>query len=295
MSDKPLIQAFFDEATNTISYLVADPKTKRAAVIDPVLDYDPKSATVEIRSARAILAAANENGYLVEWSLETHAHADHLSGSPYVKAKTGAKIGIGENIKEVQRIFRPVFNATDLKTDGSDFDRLFSDGERFGIGNLEVEVFHTPGHTPACISYKIADAVFVGDTLFMPDYGTARADFPGGDAHTLYHSIQRLLALPPETRLFMCHDYKAPGREQYAWETTVAEQRLKNIHVRQGVTEDEFVAMRIGRDATLSAPTLLLPSIEVNIRAGRFPAADANGVRYLRIPVRFKADAEIGL
>lgn len=291
----PFDPSFFDEATNTISYLVADPKTKRAAVIDPVLDYDPKSATVEIRSARAILAAANENGYLVEWSLETHAHADHLSGSPYVKARTGAKIGIGENIKEVQRIFRPVFNATDLKTDGSDFDRLFSDGERFRIGNLEVEVIHTPGHTPACISYKIADAVFVGDTLFMPDYGTARADFPGGDAHTLYHSIQRILALPPETRLFMCHDYKAPGREQYAWETTVAEQRLKNIHVRQGVTEDEFVAMRIGRDATLPAPTLLLPSIEVNIRAGRFPAAEANGVRYLRIPVKFKADAETGL
>ena len=227
--------------------------------------------------------------------METHAHADHLSGSPYVKAKTGAKIGIGENIKEVQRIFRPVFNATDLKADGSDFDRLFSDGERFRIGNLEVEVIHTPGHTPACISYKIADTVFVGDTLFMPDYGTARADFPGGDAHTLYHSIQRILALPPETRLFMCHDYKAPGREHYAWETTVAEQRLKNIHVRQGVTEDDFVAMRIGRDATLPAPTLLLPSIEVNIRAGRFPAAEANGVRYLRIPVKFKADAETGL
>ena len=295
MSDKLLIQAFFDEATNTISYLVADPKTKRAAVIDPVLDYDPKSATVDIRSVRAILNAANESGYLVEWSLETHAHADHLSGSPYVKAKTGAKIGIGENIKEVQRIFRPVFNATDLKTDGSDFDQLFKDGERFRIGSLEVEVIHTPGHTPACISYKIADTVFVGDTLFMPDYGTARADFPGGDAHTLYHSIQRLLALPPETRLFMCHDYKAPGREQYAWETTVAEQRLKNIHVRQGVTEDEFVAMRIGRDLTLSAPTLLLPSIEVNIRAGRFPAAEANGVRYLRIPVKFKVDAETGL
>ena len=295
MPDTPLIRAFFDEVTNTISYLVVDPKTKRAAVIDPVLDYDPKSATVDVHSVRAILTAANEAGYLVEWSLETHAHADHLSGSPYVKAKTGAKTGIGENIKEVQRIFRPVFNATDLKTDGSDFDRLFGDGERFRIGNLEVEVIHTPGHTPACISYKIADAVFVGDTLFMPDYGTARADFPGGDAHTLYHSIQRILALPPETRLFMCHDYKAPGREHYAWETTVAEQRLKNIHVRQGVTEDDFVAMRIGRDATLPAPALLLPSIEVNIRAGRFPVAEANGVRYLRIPVKFKADAETGL
>ena len=206
MSDKPAIRAFFDEATNTFSYLVADPATKRAAVIDPVLDYDPKSGEVDVRSVEAVLAAAREAGYTVEWSLETHAHADHLSGSPYVKARTGAKIAIGENIKEVQRIFRPVFNATDLKTDGSDFDRLFKDGDRFKIGGLEVEVIHTPGHTPACISYKIADAVFVGDTLFMPDYGTARADFPGGDAHKLYRSIRKLMSLPPATRLFMCHD-----------------------------------------------------------------------------------------
>ena len=200
MSDKPAIRAFFDEATNTFSYLVADPATKCAAVIDPVLDYDPKSGEVDVRSVEAVLAAAREAGYTVEWSLETHAHADHLSGSPYVKARTGAKIAIGENIKEVQRIFRPVFNATDLKTDGSDFDRLFKDGDRFKIGVLEVEVIHTPGHTPACISYKIGDVVFVGDTLFMPDYGTARADFPGGDAHKLYQSIRRLLSLPPRTR-----------------------------------------------------------------------------------------------
>jgi glyoxylase-like metal-dependent hydrolase (beta-lactamase superfamily II) len=289
MSGKPAIRAFFDEATNTFSYLVADPATKRAAVIDPVLDYDPKSGEVDIGSVEAVLAAAREAGLTIEWSLETHAHADHLSGSPYVKAKTGAKIGIGENIKEVQRIFRPVFNATDLKTDGSDFDHLFKDGERFKIGELEAEVIYTPGHTPACVSYKIADAVFVGDTLFMPDYGTARADFPGGDAHKLYRSIRRLLSLPPQTRLFMCHDYKAPGRDSYAYETTVAEQRARNVHVHEGVGEDEFVAMRNARDATLSAPTLLLPSIQVNIRAGRFPPAEANGVRYLKIPVKFKA------
>jgi glyoxylase-like metal-dependent hydrolase (beta-lactamase superfamily II) len=292
MSGKPAIRAFFDEATNTFSYLVADPATKRAAVIDPVLDYDPKSGEVDIRSVEAILAVAAESGLTIEWSLETHAHADHLSGSPYVKAKTGAKIGIGENIKEVQRIFRPVFNATDLKTDGSDFDRLFKDGERFEIGRLEVEVIHTPGHTPACISYKIADAVLVGDTLFMPDYGTARADFPGGDAHKLYRSIRKLMSLPPETRLFMCHDYKAPGRDTYAFVTTVGEQRSRNVHVHEGVGEDEFVAMRNARDATLSAPTLLLPSIQVNIRAGRFPAAEANGVRYLKIPVKFRNGAQ---
>ena len=289
MSGKPAIRAFFDEATNTFSYLVADPATRRAAVIDPVLDYDPKSGEVDIRSVEAVLAAAREAGLTVEWSLETHAHADHLSGSPYVKAKTGAKIGIGENIKEVQRIFRPVFNATDLKTDGSDFDHLFKDGERFKIGELEAEVIYTPGHTPACVSYKVADAVFVGDTLFMPDYGTARADFPGGDAHKLYRSIRRLLSLPPQTRLFMCHDYKAPGRDSYAFETTVGEQRARNVHVHEGVGEDEFVAMRNARDATLSAPTLLLPSIQVNIRAGRFPPAEVNGVRYLKIPVKFKA------
>ena len=289
MSDKPAIRAFFDEATNTFSYLVADPATKCAAVIDPVLDYDPKSGEVDVRSVEAVLAAAREAGYTVEWSLETHAHADHLSGSPYVKARTGAKIAIGENIKEVQRIFRPVFNATDLKTDGSDFDRLFKDGDRFKIGGLEVEVIHTPGHTPACISSKIGDVVFVGDTLFMPDYGTARADFPGGDAHKLYQSIRRLLSLPPRTRLFMCHDYKAPGRDSYAFETTVDEQRTRNVHVHEGVEENEFVAMRNARDATLAAPTLLLPSIQVNVRAGRFPAAEANGVRYLKIPVKFKS------
>jgi len=288
MSQQPLIQAFFDEPTNTVSYLVADPVTKIAAVIDPVLDYDPNSSQVDSRSVDAILRAAKDLGYSIVWSLETHAHADHLSGSPYVKAKTGAKIGIGDHIKDVQRIFRPVFDATDLKTDGSDFDHLFSDGERFKIGGLDGEVIYTPGHTPADITYKIEDAAFVGDTLFMPDYGTARADFPGGDAHMLYRSIKKVLALAPETRLFMCHDYKAPGRDNYAWETTVRDERENNVHVKDGVSEDAFVAMRNKRDATLSAPRLLLPSIQVNIRAGKFPPAHINGVRYLTIPVRFK-------
>jgi glyoxylase-like metal-dependent hydrolase (beta-lactamase superfamily II) len=291
-SAKPAVQAFFDEPTNTVSYLVADPATKNAAVIDPVLDYDHNAGEVDTRSVEAILRAAEEAGYRIVWTLETHAHADHLSGSPYIKAKTGAQIGIGEHIKDVQRIFRPVFNATDLKTDGSDFDHLFNDGERFRIGELEAEVIYTPGHTPADVTYKIEDAAFVGDTLFMPDYGTARADFPGGDAHQLYRSIKRLMILPPETRLFMCHDYKAPGRDHYAWETTVAEQRGRNVHVKEGVTEEEFVAMRMARDATLSAPRLLLPSIQVNIRAGRFPPAEANGVRYLTIPVKMKGGAQ---
>jgi glyoxylase-like metal-dependent hydrolase (beta-lactamase superfamily II) len=292
MSGQPIIRAFFDEPTNTVSYLVADPATKRAAIIDPVFDYDHNSGTVDTRSVEAMLKAAEEAGYAVEWALETHAHADHLSGAPYIKARTSAKIGIGEHIKDVQKIFRPIFNATDLNPDGSDFDHLFRDGERFKIGELDVEVLHTPGHTPADISYKVEDAVFVGDTMFMPDYGTARADFPGGDAHQLYRSITRLTALPPETRLFMCHDYKAPGRDEYAWETTVAEQRKKNVHVKEGVTEEVFVTMRTARDAKLAAPRLLLPSIQTNIRAGKFPPAEANGVRFLMIPVKLKGGAE---
>ena len=294
-SSAPLVQAFFDQPTNTISYLVADPVTRRAAVIDPVLDFDPRDGTVDVRSVETILAAASAQKLTVEWVLETHAHADHLSGAPYIKAKTGARIGIGEHIRDVQRIFRPVFNANDLRTDGSDFDRLFVDGEILAIGELNVEILHTPGHTPADISYKIGNAVFVGDTLFMPDYGTARADFPGGDAAQLFRSIQRLLQLPAETRLFMCHDYKAPGRDNYAWETTVREERENNVHLRGGVTEAAFVEMRKARDATLSAPTLLLPSIQVNIRAGRFPSAESNGVHYLLLPVRPRAGAEAAI
>ncbi len=285
MSAKPEIRAFFDEPTNTVSYLVIDPVIRRAAVIDPVLDYDPGSGKASSRSAEAILAAAEAAKVTIDWVLETHAHADHLSGAPYIKLVTGAKVGIGEHIREVQRIFRPVFNAADISGDGSEFDHLFKDGERFSIGTLRGEVIFTPGHTPADVSYRIEDAVFVGDTLFMPDFGTARADFPGGNAHALYRSMQRLLALPPETRLFMCHDYMAPGRDHYAWETTVAEQRRQNVHVKDGVSEDEFVAMRQARDAKLAAPHLLMPSIQVNMRAGKFPPAEANGVRYLKIPV----------
>jgi glyoxylase-like metal-dependent hydrolase (beta-lactamase superfamily II) len=286
MTVAPAIQAFFDEPTNTVSYLVSDPVTRRAAVIDPVLDYDHRTGKASAKSADAILKAAAAANLSIEWVLETHAHADHLSGAPYVKLKTGAKVGIGEHIREVQKIFRPVFNATDVSGDGSEFDHLFKDGERLQLGSLEIEVLHVPGHTPADIAYKVGDAVFVGDTLFMPDYGTARADFPGGNAATLYRSIRRLLSLPPETRLFMCHDYKAPGRDHYAWETTVGEQRTCNAHVKDGVDESTFVAMREARDAKLQAPLLLLPSIQVNIRAGNLPPAEANGVHYLKIPVK---------
>jgi len=285
-SAKAEIRAFFDEPTNTVSYLVWDSATREGAVIDPVLNFDHRSGRATVVSADAILAEAKKLGVNIKQVLETHAHADHLSGAPYIKLKTGATVAIGDHIKDVQRIFRPVFNATDVSGDGSEFDHLFKDGERFKIGSIEAEVIYTPGHTPACISYKIGDAVFVGDTMFMPDYGTARADFPGGNARDLYRSIQRILSLPNETRLFMCHDYKAPGREQYSWETTVGEEKARNVHVHDGVSEDEFVKMREARDATLAAPLLLLPSIQVNIRAGKFPPAEANGVRYLKVPVK---------
>lgn len=279
------IQSFFDEATNTVSYLVSDPSTRQAAIIDPVLDYDHRSGKASTTSADRMLAAVHARELQIAWILETHAHADHLSAAPYLKTRTGVPVAIGEHIRDVQRIFRPVFNLDDVFCDGSEFDRLFRDGETFHIGALTVEVMHTPGHTPACVSYRIGDAVFVGDTLFMPDYGTARADFPGGSAYMLYLSIRRLLALPPKTRLFMCHDYKAPGRTEYAWESTVAEQCQSNVHVRDGVGAEAFTEMRQSRDATLPAPTLLLPSIQVNIRAGRLPESESNGVRYLKIPV----------
>jgi glyoxylase-like metal-dependent hydrolase (beta-lactamase superfamily II) len=282
----PEIRAFFDEPTNTVSYLVWDPATKEAAVIDPVLDYDFRTGKANVTSADAILAEAKTLGVTIGQVLETHAHADHLSGAPYIKLKTGATVSIGENIRDVQRIFRPVFNAVDVSGDGSEFDHLFKDGEHFKVGSLEGEVIFTPGHTPACVSYRFGDAVFVGDTMFMPDYGTARADFPGGDARKLYRSIKRILSLPPETRLFMCHDYKAPGRDQFAWETTVAEERARNVHINEGVSEDDFVAMRTARDSKLAAPLLLLPSIQVNIRAGKFPPAEADGVHYLKVSVK---------
>jgi glyoxylase-like metal-dependent hydrolase (beta-lactamase superfamily II) len=288
----PEIRAFFDESTNTVSYLVWDPGERRGVVIDPVLDFDPASGTVDDGSIEELLKAAEDEGIAIEWVLETHVHADHLSGAPLIKATTGAKVAIGEHVRDVQTIFRPIFGADDMKADGSDFDRLLKDGERFEAGGLDIEVMHTPGHTPACVSYRIGDAVFVGDTMFMPDYGTARTDFPGGCARQLYRSIHKLLSLPPETRLFMCHDYKAPGRDRFAWETTVAEQRRANQHIHDGVGEDEFVAMREARDKTLATPKLLIPSIQVNMRAGRFPPAEEDGVRYLRIPVSLKAGAD---
>jgi glyoxylase-like metal-dependent hydrolase (beta-lactamase superfamily II) len=290
MSPHLEILSFFDEATNTASYLVIDKATKKAAVIDPVLDYDHRSGKASVGSVNKILATAKDKGVAIDWVLETHVHADHLSAACFVKRKTGAKVGIGEHVRDVQKIFRAVFHAQDVSVSGAEFDHLFKDGEKFHIGSLEVEVLHTPGHTPACVAYKIDDALFVGDTLFMPDYGTARADFPGGDARTLYRSIKRLLGMPPETRIFVGHDYKAPGRDQFAWETTVADERARNPHVRDGIDEDEFVATREERDATLAAPMLLLPSIQANMRAGGLPPAEENGVRYFRIPVTLMSD-----
>ncbi len=280
----PQVRAFFDEATFTVSYLVWSAATRRGAIIDSVLDFDPKSGRSSTRSAEAILAAAAEETVTIDWLLETHAHADHLSAAQFLKQKTGAQIVIGEGIKAVQKVFKDVFNLGYVTADGRPFDRLVGDGETLPLGDLAINVIHTPGHTPACVSYLIGDALFVGDTMFMPDYGTARADFPGGDARTLYRSIQKLFALPPETRVFLCHDYKAPTRDAYAWETTIGEEREKNIHLA-GVSEDEFVAMREARDKTLSMPTLILPSIQVNIQAGELPPAEDNGVRYLKLPI----------
>jgi glyoxylase-like metal-dependent hydrolase (beta-lactamase superfamily II) len=279
------IQAFFDEKTFTVTYLVSDPAARRGVIIDPVLDFDPKAARTATHSADRLLAAAKEQGLMVEWILETHAHADHLSAAPYLKAATGARIAIGEHIKDVQKTFAPIFGAQDVTGDGAPFDRLLKDGETLSTGGLNIEVMYTPGHTPACVSYRIADNVFVGDTLFMPDYGTARADFPGGDAHALYRSIRRILSLPPETHLWMCHDYKPAGRNAYAWHSTVAEQRARNVHVHDGVSEEAFVAMRTARDKTLDLPVLIMPSVQVNIRAGRMPPRDKDGQVYLRLPV----------
>ncbi|MCC4253734.1 MBL fold metallo-hydrolase [Sphingobium naphthae] len=282
----PQIKAFFDEPTFTVTYVVHDPQSLRAAIIDSVLDYDPASGRTSSSAADAVLAYVGEKGLSVDWHLETHAHADHLSAAPYLQQKLGGKIAIGEHIVTVQKTFGKLFNAgTDFERDGSDFDHLWKDGDRFRIGNIDVTVLHVPGHTPACIAYVIGDAVFVGDTMFMPDYGTARADFPGGNARTLYHSAMRLLSLPPETRLFMCHDYLPEGRKDYVWETTVEAQRKANVHIHEGVSEDEFVAMREARDKTLSMPRLILPSVQVNMRAGHLPPAEDNGVTYLKIPV----------
>ena len=282
---KPSIQSFFDEQTFTVTYLVSDPTTRRAVIIDPVLDFDPKTARTATRSADKALSAVKNGGLTVDWVLETHAHADHLSAAVYLKSATGAKIAIGEHIKDVQNIFAPIFDAKDVKGDGAQFDRLLKDGEVVLVGGLAIEVMSTPGHTPGCVSYKIDDNVFVGDTLFMPDYGTARTDFPGGNANSLYHSIRRLLSLPANTHLWMCHDYKPPGRDSYLWHSTVGEQRKHNVHVHDGIAEEQFVATRVARDKTLAAPVLLLPSVQVNIRAGQMPPKDPNGQVYLRLPV----------
>ncbi|MCJ2185040.1 MBL fold metallo-hydrolase [Novosphingobium sp. 1949] len=282
----PSIAAFFDEATFTVSYVVHDPASGEAAIIDSVLDYEAAAGRTTHRSADRIVDYVTSHDLKVTWLIETHAHADHLSAAPYLQQKLGGKLAIGKDIVRVQDVFGKLFNAgTEFERDGSQFDHLFADGERFAIGALEGIALHVPGHTPADMAYVIGDAAFVGDTLFMPDYGTARADFPGGDARQLYRSIRRLLSLPRETRLFLCHDYKAPGRDTFAWESTVGAQRDANVHVHDGVSEDDFVAMRSARDATLAMPNLILPSVQVNIRGGHLPEPEDNGVSYIKIPV----------
>ncbi|MBU1330034.1 MAG: MBL fold metallo-hydrolase [Gammaproteobacteria bacterium] len=283
---QPVIEAFFDPATYTYSYVVSDPSTQRCAIIDSVLDYDPAAGRTTTTSADRLIQYVKDHQLQVDWLLETHVHADHLSAAPYLKRALGGQLAIGEHITTVQNTFGKLFNAgTAFATDGRQFDRLFKDGDTFTVGNLTARAIHTPGHTPACMTYLIGDAGFVGDTLFMPDYGTARCDFPGGDAHTLYQSIRTLFSLPGETRLFMCHDYKAPGRDEFSNQTSVAEQRANNVHVHDGIGEADFVAMRNARDATLGMPTLILPSVQVNMRAGQLPPAEDNGVRYLKIPL----------
>ncbi len=282
----PLVQHFFDEPTNTFSYVVSDPDSNACAIIDSVLDFDYAAGKTDVRSANEIIDYIRKKDLKVEWIIETHVHADHLSAAPYLHSELGGKTGIGAHIVEVQEIFGKAFNAgTEFARDGSQFDALFKEGDYFRIGNLEGRVLHTPGHTPACLTYVIGDTAFVGDTLFMPDYGTARCDFPGGDARTLYQSIQKVLALPSETRIFLCHDYKAPDREEFQHMTTVAEQRRNNIHVHEGISEDDFVKMRTERDATLDMPRLILPSVQVNMRAGHMPPAEDNGQVYLKVPV----------
>ncbi len=283
---RPEAKAFFHESTNTFSYVVWDPATAKAAVIDSVLDYDAASGRTGRESADAIIGFVRAQGLIVEWVIDTHVHADHLSAAPYVQSVLGGTLGIGEHIRAVQDSFGTLFNAgSEFRRDGSQFDHLFSDGERYLLGSIEAMAIHTPGHTPACMTHLIGDAAFVGDTLFMPDYGTARCDFPGGDAATLFRSIQKIFALPASTRVFLCHDYKAPGRDEFAHETTVAAERQGNIHVHAGVSEADFVAMRTTRDATLSMPKLILPAVQVNMRAGQLPPAEDNGVRYLKIPL----------
>lgn len=282
---KPNVQAFFDPVTGTVSYVVFDRPGGHAAVVDSVLDYDPKSGRTRTTSADRVIGFVRAQGLTVQWILETHAHADHLSAAAYLRRELGGRIAIGAAITRVQDVFKRIFNLEpEFRADGAQFDHLLHDGEAFRIGELQATAMSVPGHTPACMAYQVGDAVFVGDTLFMPDVGTARCDFPGGDAHALYRSVRKLLSLPPATRLFMCHDYPPEGREP-AWECTVADQRVRNIHIHDGVSEDAFVEMRTKRDATLEMPTLILPSVQVNIRAGEMPPPEANGVSYLKIPV----------
>ena len=285
LSVKPEVTAFFDEPTNTVSYVVKDPDSNSCAIIDSVMDIDYAAGRIAYESANAIIAFIQKNDLKLEWLIETHVHADHLSGAPYIQGKLGGKIGIGENITIVQETFGKIFNeGTEFQRDGSQFDHLFKDGDAYRIGTMTAHAMHTPGHTPACVTHVIGDAAFVGDTLFMPDGGSARADFPGGDARTLYRSIKRVLSLPETTRLFMCHDYGPNGRD-IRWETTVAEQRAHNIHVKDGITEDEFVATREARDKTLAMPKLIIPSLQVNMKAGKLPAPDESGKRFLKVPI----------
>lgn len=284
--DLPEVKAFFDEPTNTFSYVVWDSQERQAAIIDSVLNYDASSGHTSHTSADAMVAFIRDTGLNVQWLIETHAHADHLSAAPYIQSQVGGKIAIGEHIRTVQDVFGKLFNAgAEFHRDGSQFDHLFKDGERYRIGSMEATAMYTPGHTPACMTHLIGNCAFVGDTLFMPDYGSARCDFPGGDARTLYRSIQRLFELPDDTRLFMCHDYKTPERTEYRFESTMGEEKRFNIHVRKGISEETFVQMRKARDATLATPRLLLPSIQVNMRAGHFPPTEDNGVRYIKIPI----------
>lgn len=285
-SNRPVVKTFFDEATFTATHVVHDPATRRAAIIDPVLDFDRPSGRTTSASAQAVVDYVKAQALTVDWLLETHAHADHLSAAPFLKERLGGALAIGQTITTVQQTFAGIFDEpASFARDGSQFDRLMADGEPFEIGTIGALALHVPGHTAACMAYVIGDAVFVGDTLFMPDYGTARCDFPGGDARSLYRSIHRILTLPDEARVFLCHDYKAPGRDDYVWETTIGVQSRDNLHVRDGITEDEFVALREARDATLGMPRLILPSVQINMRGGHFPPAEANGVSYLKLPL----------
>lgn len=282
----PEVTGFFDEATFTISYVVADPETKHCAVIDSLLDFDQPSGRTETTSADKLIAFVKDQGLTCEWIIDTHVHADHLTAAPYIREQLGGKTAIGDKIPVVQRVFGEIFNeGQSFHTDGSQFDHLFKPGESYRVGNIEARALSTPGHTPACMTHLIGDAMFVGDTIFMPDFGSARCDFPGGDASTLYDSIQMLFDFPDETRMFLCHDYKAPGRDEYVWETTIGEQKRSNIHVRDGISRDDFIKMRSERDATLAMPKLILPSVQINMRAGDMPPPEDNGVRYMKVPI----------